>query len=232
MTDGRALGEPQETPDHASRTRRAVLGDGCYRRGRPRHTAARDGLVAAAPAAGRALARRFRNRGEPFDDLVQVGTIGLIKASTASTPTAASSSRRTRPRRSSARSSGTSATRAGRSGCRAGSRSCGCRSARPPPSSPRSWAAPPRSPSSPARLGCHRRGDHRGPRVRATPTPRCPLDAAGLRATTARGQMLDVIGGDDEALEHVEIPRVDQAAARPARPAREADPDCCASSAA
>ncbi|MGH3366645.1 MAG: RNA polymerase sigma factor SigF [Nocardioidaceae bacterium] len=26
------------------------------------------------------LARRFRNRGEPFDDLVQVGTIGLIKS--------------------------------------------------------------------------------------------------------------------------------------------------------
>ncbi len=26
------------------------------------------------------LARRFRNRGEPHDDLVQVGTIGLIKA--------------------------------------------------------------------------------------------------------------------------------------------------------
>ena len=26
------------------------------------------------------LARRFRNRGEPLDDLVQVGTIGLIKA--------------------------------------------------------------------------------------------------------------------------------------------------------
>jgi len=25
-------------------------------------------------------ARRFRNRGEPFEDLVQVGTIGLIKA--------------------------------------------------------------------------------------------------------------------------------------------------------
>lgn len=26
------------------------------------------------------LAKRFRNRGEPFDDLVQVGTIGLLKA--------------------------------------------------------------------------------------------------------------------------------------------------------
>ncbi|KKK76626.1 hypothetical protein LCGC14_2861760, partial [marine sediment metagenome] len=26
------------------------------------------------------LARRFKNRGEPLEDLVQVGTIGLIKA--------------------------------------------------------------------------------------------------------------------------------------------------------
>ena len=26
------------------------------------------------------LARRFRNRGEPLEDLVQVGTIGLLKA--------------------------------------------------------------------------------------------------------------------------------------------------------
>ena len=28
----------------------------------------------------RGLARRYANRGEPLDDLVQVGTIGLIKA--------------------------------------------------------------------------------------------------------------------------------------------------------
>ena len=37
------------------------------------HQAARDALV-------EHLARRFRNRGEPYDDLVQVATIGLIKS--------------------------------------------------------------------------------------------------------------------------------------------------------
>jgi RNA polymerase sigma-B factor len=35
---------------------------------------------APAPAAGGALRARFRNRGEPFDDLLQVGTIGLLKS--------------------------------------------------------------------------------------------------------------------------------------------------------
>jgi RNA polymerase sigma-B factor len=42
--------------------------------------AARDGLVALHLPLVEHCARRFRNRGEPFEDLVQVGTIGLIKA--------------------------------------------------------------------------------------------------------------------------------------------------------
>ena len=41
---------------------------------------ARDGLVALHLPLVEHCARRFRNRGEPFEDLVQVGTIGLIKA--------------------------------------------------------------------------------------------------------------------------------------------------------
>jgi RNA polymerase sigma-B factor len=40
----------------------------------------RDELVALHLPLVEHLARRFRNRGEPYDDLVQVGTIGLIKA--------------------------------------------------------------------------------------------------------------------------------------------------------
>jgi RNA polymerase sigma-B factor len=40
----------------------------------------RDQLVALHLPLVEHLARRFRNRGEPFDDLLQVGTIGLIKA--------------------------------------------------------------------------------------------------------------------------------------------------------
>lgn len=41
---------------------------------------ARDDLVHLHLALVEHCARRFRNRGEPFEDLVQVGTIGLIKA--------------------------------------------------------------------------------------------------------------------------------------------------------
>jgi len=48
--------------------------------GSARHTAARDALVTLHLPLVQFLARRFRDRGEPLEDLVQVGTIGLIKA--------------------------------------------------------------------------------------------------------------------------------------------------------
>jgi RNA polymerase sigma-B factor len=48
--------------------------------GDPEHLMARDGLVSLHMPLVEHLARRFRNRGEPYDDLVQVATIGLIKA--------------------------------------------------------------------------------------------------------------------------------------------------------
>src|SRR5512133_1432990 len=41
---------------------------------------ARDELITMYLNLVKYLASRFRNRGEPIDDLVQVGTIGLIKA--------------------------------------------------------------------------------------------------------------------------------------------------------
>src|SRR5687767_7139212 len=44
------------------------------------HATARDDLVHLHLPLVEHCARRFRNRGEPFEDLVQVGTIGLIKA--------------------------------------------------------------------------------------------------------------------------------------------------------
>ena len=44
------------------------------------HQEARDALVQLHLPLGEHLARRFAGRGEPLDDLVQVGTIGLIKA--------------------------------------------------------------------------------------------------------------------------------------------------------
>ncbi len=40
----------------------------------------RDGLIMDHMPLVKALARRYANRGEPLDDLIQVGTIGLIKA--------------------------------------------------------------------------------------------------------------------------------------------------------
>lgn len=46
----------------------------------PRRQVARDRLVTLHLPLVEHLARRFRNRGEPYDDLVQVATIGLIKA--------------------------------------------------------------------------------------------------------------------------------------------------------
>jgi RNA polymerase sigma-B factor len=46
----------------------------------PAHRRARDELVTLHLPLVQYLARRFRDRGEPLDDLVQVGTIGLIKA--------------------------------------------------------------------------------------------------------------------------------------------------------
>jgi RNA polymerase sigma-B factor len=46
----------------------------------PARDAARDGLVHLHLPLVEHCARRFRNRGEPFEDLVQVGTIGLLKS--------------------------------------------------------------------------------------------------------------------------------------------------------
>ncbi|MGH3509882.1 MAG: RNA polymerase sigma factor SigF [Nocardioidaceae bacterium] len=46
----------------------------------PRRAAARDELVSMHLPLVEHFARRFLHRGEPYDDLVQVGTIGLIKA--------------------------------------------------------------------------------------------------------------------------------------------------------
>ncbi len=48
--------------------------------GAPRRSQARDALVEQHLPLVEHLARRFRNRGEPYDDLVQVATIGLIKS--------------------------------------------------------------------------------------------------------------------------------------------------------
>ncbi len=52
----------------------------CAMTGEPRRTTCRDALVHLHLPLVDHCARRFRNRGEPLDDLLQVGTIGLLKS--------------------------------------------------------------------------------------------------------------------------------------------------------
>ena len=80
MTDERTLGESQEPTDLRTRTAELFQAMASASPGDVAHILARDGLVALHMPLVEHLARRFRNRGEPYDDLVQVATIGLIKA--------------------------------------------------------------------------------------------------------------------------------------------------------
>jgi RNA polymerase sigma-B factor len=80
VTDDRSLGGPQEPTDLRTRTADLFRAMSSANPGDPEHILARDGLVALHMPLVEHLARRFRNRGEPYDDLVQVATIGLIKA--------------------------------------------------------------------------------------------------------------------------------------------------------
>lgn len=77
---GPSPGPSQEPSDGRSHSDElfAALADG----GRPEaeQAATRDELVRLHLPLVDHCARRFRNRGEPFEDLVQVGTIGLLKA--------------------------------------------------------------------------------------------------------------------------------------------------------
>lgn len=63
-----------------SRSRQLFADLAAQPEGSPEHTLSRDSLVALHLPLVEHLARRFAGRGEPLDDLVQVGTIGLIKA--------------------------------------------------------------------------------------------------------------------------------------------------------
>ena len=84
MSDDPTKDEPSEPSGGIEATRRrsaelfAQLRDDAA--DEPAREAAREGLVHLHLPLVEHCARRFRNRGEPFEDLVQVGTIGLIKA--------------------------------------------------------------------------------------------------------------------------------------------------------
>jgi RNA polymerase sigma-B factor len=84
-TTGRKEGTSQGVPSGGSDQTRersaelfALLGDAGATEAE--RAAARDDLVHLHLPLVEHCARRFRNRGEPFEDLVQVGTIGLIKS--------------------------------------------------------------------------------------------------------------------------------------------------------
>ena len=76
---------PEDTPTSGSeenRRRSVELFAMLEGEATPHHVrrAAREELVHLHHALVQHCARRFRNRGEPFEDLVQVGTIGLLKS--------------------------------------------------------------------------------------------------------------------------------------------------------
>jgi RNA polymerase sigma-B factor len=82
--DGSAPDAPEGRPDRdadTSKQRSAVLfAEFRSHSAREGRTAARDELVSLHLPLVEHCARRFRNRGEPIEDLVQVGTIGLLKS--------------------------------------------------------------------------------------------------------------------------------------------------------
>ena len=81
---------PQRDASEARAVRRAPKGKDAWDKERTRELfrlykekgdeEARDQLIVSHLNLVRFLASKFKNRGEPLDDLVQVGTIGLIKA--------------------------------------------------------------------------------------------------------------------------------------------------------
>jgi RNA polymerase sigma-B factor len=82
--DSAALPDPPRQTSRLSvdreRTRALFIELQAAGEGDPVRQRARDSLVEAHLPLVEHLARRFRNRGEPYDDLVQVATIGLIKS--------------------------------------------------------------------------------------------------------------------------------------------------------
>ncbi|HEY3736777.1 MAG TPA: SigB/SigF/SigG family RNA polymerase sigma factor [Jatrophihabitans sp.] len=72
--------EREDAPETRVRSRALLAELGALPAGDPRRDALRTRLVALHMPLVSFLARRFANRSEPMDDLLQVGSIGLIKA--------------------------------------------------------------------------------------------------------------------------------------------------------
>src|SRR5438876_2683267 len=101
------------------RPSKAVLRDQLTQFHETRDPKLRDALILAYSDLAAYLARKFGNRGEPVEDLIQVASIGLLKAIDRFDPARGTELPPTPPPRSSVRSSGTSATSSGPSASRA-----------------------------------------------------------------------------------------------------------------
>jgi len=78
--EGTATGSGRAGRDTRATTKALFADLRAAEEGSPAHSVARDSLIELHLPLVHHCARRFRNRGEPLEDLVQVGTIGLLKA--------------------------------------------------------------------------------------------------------------------------------------------------------
>ncbi|NHA00095.1 SigB/SigF/SigG family RNA polymerase sigma factor [Nocardioides sp. W3-2-3] len=167
---------------------------------------ARDALVHLHLPLVEHCARRFRNRGEPYEDLVQVGTIGLIKSvdrfdtergvefSTYATPTIIGEIKRYFRDKGWAIRVPRRLQEPAHADQRLHRRV-----------SPRAWAAPPPRARLAEAIGCSVEEIVEGPES-SNAYSTLSLDATDDDSDGGAGQsMLDAMGVDDEALEHVEI---------------------------
>ena len=156
---------------------------------------ARTGAIEAHLPLVRSIARRYAGRGEPLDDLVQAGTVGLIKAVDTLGPRPRPRPRRARPpgdrgrdppppaRRRIADRTSRAATASSAPACARCATDLTARLRRAPTTAELADAAGVDAPSRRARAG-RRRG---APSRSATTTPRaCPAARAGTEAAEAR----------------------------------------------
>ena len=196
----------------------------------PERTYVRDTLIELNLPLVRYAAARFRSRNEPMEDIVQVGTIGLIKAidrfdsrARGGVPDLRDADRRRRDQALLPRHL------AGRCGCRAACRSCGWRSPRPATSCPSGWTARPTVAELAVCLGVSEEdvvdGLAVGNAYTASSLDSPPPEDDGGEGTAGRPPRLrgHRPGGR-------RVPRVAQAAAGQAAARASAGSSCCASS--
>ena len=148
----------------------------------------------------RDLARRYRGRGVPDDDLEQVAYLGLVKAVRGSTSTGPTISRATPSRRSGARCAATFETTAGWCGLRGPSRSSSPRSTTPRRSSRSVWAGRPDQATWPRTSGWRSPGW-----LRLWPLPDASRPSLSADRGLGTSLLLDTLGTEDPDLAAAEV---------------------------